>query len=55
MCGSNLLWDPVFPDWTAIAMGAFDEATDVTLGLHVFVGEKGGYYELPDGLPQNDP
>jgi hypothetical protein len=23
-CGSTLFWDPIYKDWTAIAMGAFD-------------------------------
>lgn len=55
VCGSNLFWDPVFQDWTAIAMGAFDGPTDTKLGLHIFVGEKGDYYKICDGLPQNDP
>ena len=55
VCGSNLFWDPVFKDWTAIAMGAFDGETGVKLALHIFVGEKGEYYDICDGLPQNDP
>jgi len=52
-CGSTLFWDPLGRDWTSIAMGAFDTPTGTRLGLHIFVAEKGDYYELPDGLPQN--
>jgi hypothetical protein len=53
ICGSTLFWDPVFQDWTAIAMGAFDTPTHTTLSRHIFVSEKGDYYEIADDLPQN--
>ncbi len=53
-CGSTLFWDPVFQDWTAIAMGAFDTPTGTSLSRHIFVSEKGDYYQIADGLPQND-
>ena len=52
-CGSSLFWDPIHADWTAISMGAFDAPTDATLALHIFVADKGDYYEIADGLPQN--
>jgi hypothetical protein len=52
-CGSSLFWDPVFQDWTAVAMGAFDTPTQTKLALHIFVSEKGDYYDIADGLPQN--
>jgi hypothetical protein len=53
-CGSSLFWDPVERDWIAIAMGAFDTRTDTRLGKHIFVAEKGDYYDITDGLPQNE-
>ena len=52
-CGSWLFWEPVFHDWTSVALGAFDGATNLKLERHIFVAEKGDYYELCDGLPQN--
>lgn len=52
-CGSSLFWDPPARDWIAVAMGAFDEPTGVALDLHIFVGSKGDYYQIADGLPQN--
>jgi hypothetical protein len=52
-CGSTLFWDPVFQDWTAIAMGVFDTPTRSHLAQHIFVSEKGDYYDITDGLPQN--
>jgi len=51
-CGSTLFWDPVFRDWIGVAMGAFDTPTQTTLGVHIFVADKGDYYEIADGLPQ---
>lgn len=53
-CGSTLFWDPVFQDWTAVAMGAFDTPTQTTLARHIFVANKGDYYDIADGLPQNE-
>lgn len=54
ICGSSLFWDPVFRDWTSVALGAFDTPTQIRLARHIFVSEKGDYYEIADGLPQND-
>lgn len=56
-CGSSLLFDPLDQekyDWTAVALGAFDQPTTIKLDMHIFVSEKGDYYELNDGLPQNE-
>jgi hypothetical protein len=52
-CGSALFWDPIGRDKIAIAMGAFDQPTGVRLDKHIFVADKGDYYEIADGLPQN--
>jgi hypothetical protein len=52
-CGSSLFWDPVRKDTIAIAMGTFDLPTGTKLGKHIFVAEKGDYYDIADGLPQN--
>ena len=52
-CGANLFWDPIHRDWIGIAMGAFDGATQTRLRVHIHVADKGDYYELGDGLPQN--
>ncbi len=52
-CGSPLFWDPVHRDWIGIAMGAFDGETRTKVAKHIFVSEKGDYYEIADGLPQN--
>lgn len=52
-CGSFLFWDPPAMDWIAVAMGAFDTPTATRLEKHIFVAEKGDYYEIADGLPQS--
>jgi len=52
-CGSWLFWEPLHHDWTSVALGAIDGATGLRLQRHIFVAEKGDYYELGDGLPQN--
>lgn len=51
-CGSQLLWDPVHHDWIGVAMGAFDTPTRTRVAKHIFVADKGDYYEITDGLPQ---
>ena len=53
ICGSSLFFDPPARDWMGIAMGAFDAPTSTRLEMHIFVAEKGDYYEIGDGLPQN--
>lgn len=53
ICGSNLFFDPPHRDWIGVAMGAMDSPTDTKLALHIFVADKGDYYEITDGLPQN--
>lgn len=53
-CGSPLFWDPPADrDWIGVAMGAFDTPTDTRLKIHIFVADKGDYYDIADGLPQN--
>ena len=53
VCGSTLFFDPIHRDWIGLAMGAFDGATGTHLAMHIFVSQKGDYYEIADGLPQN--
>jgi len=53
VCGSALFWDPAGHDFIAIGMGAFDKPTHSYLEKHIFTADKGDYYEIADGLPQN--
>ena len=52
VCGCSMFFDPPARDWIGISMGAFDGATGTHTELHIFVAEKGDYYEITDGLPQ---
>lgn len=52
-CGSSLFWDPIYRDWIGVAMGALESPTGTRLGIHVHVADKGDYYDITDGLPQN--
>ena len=52
-CGSWLFWEPIFRDWTSVALGSLDGASGLALERHIFVACKGDYYTIGDGLPQN--
>ncbi len=52
-CGSVLFWEPIGRDKIAIAMGAFDAPTGTHLEKHIFVADKGDYYDIADGVPQS--
>jgi hypothetical protein len=52
-CGSFMFWEPVGRDSVAVAMGAFETPTGTQLHSHIFVADKGDYYDIADGLPQN--
>lgn len=53
-CGAWLFWEPIFRDWTSVALGSIDGDTGLKLERHIFVAHKGDYYSLEDGLPQNE-
>lgn len=52
-CGSFLFWEPIGRDRIAIAMGAFEAPTGTAIAMHIHVADKGDYYEIDDGVPQN--
>ncbi len=51
-CGSHLFWRPAEQDHYAILAAAIDEPNDLKMARHIFVADKGGYYEIEDGNPQ---
>ncbi|HKE40644.1 MAG TPA: GFA family protein [Casimicrobiaceae bacterium] len=55
VCGSALFWNPNIEgyEFISIGMGAFEPPTGVRLAKHTFVGDKGDYYDIEDGLPQS--
>jgi hypothetical protein len=52
-CGSPLFFDPPEAEWIGIMLGAFDGPTGTFIAEHIFVGDKGDYYEICDGAPQH--
>ncbi|MER9651912.1 GFA family protein [Mesorhizobium sp. M0152] len=50
-CGSLLFWKPR-DAYISVLAGSFDEPTDLRGECHIFVGDKGDYYAIDDGLPQ---
>jgi hypothetical protein len=52
-CGAFLFWEPIGRSSVAVGMGAFDAPTDTQLIMHIYVADKGDYYDIADGLPQN--
>jgi len=51
-CGSMLFWKHADLDTTSIMAGSFDRPTGLSGQSHIFVGDKGDYYSIDDGLPQ---
>ena len=56
ICGSTLFWQPMIEgyEFTAVAMGLFDGPTNLRLSKHTFIGDKGDYYEVSDGVAQSE-
>lgn len=52
VCGANLFWDDTRTPMVSIFAGTLDEPTGLRLRGHIFVADKGDYYEIDDGLPQ---
>ena len=51
-CGSNLFWRRDGAERMSIFAGTLDDPTGLQLIGHIFVADKGDYYEIADGLPQ---
>ncbi|WP_425044418.1 GFA family protein [Primorskyibacter sp. S87] len=51
-CGSFLFWKHNDEDTISVSMGALDAPTGLTLTRHIFVADKGDYYNITDELPQ---
>ena len=55
-CGSTLFWQPLMADyeWTAVAMGLFDDPVTDAIAKHTFVGDKGHYYKIEGEAEQSE-
>ncbi len=54
VCGTSLFWRPFGRDTLSVSAGAIDNPTGLALERHIFVADKGDYYDIPDHLPQKD-
>ncbi len=54
VCGCWLFWKAKDEDGTAFSLGAIDGPTGLRLQKHIFVADKGDYYDIADGVPQKD-
>jgi hypothetical protein len=52
-CGSLLFWKANESSSMSIMAGSFDKPTGLVASHHIFTGDKGDYYEITDGLPQD--
>jgi hypothetical protein len=54
-CGSSLFWQHE-DDGGAVSImsGTLDGVTGLTTEKHIYVADKGDYYEITDGLPQRE-
>lgn len=51
-CGSLLFWKPNQDTYVSVLAGSFDAPTGMAGDCHIFVADKGDYYEIGDGLPR---
>lgn len=53
-CGSSLFWKAHDEDTTSFALGAVAAPTGLRIEKHIFVRDKGDFYEIADGVLQKD-
>jgi hypothetical protein len=53
VCGGNLFWQPEEGGTVSIMAGTLDGPTGLVISRHIFVADKGDYYEIEDGKPQH--
>lgn len=51
-CGAHLFWRSSTDDEMGILAASLDDARGFRMAEHIFVADKGAYYEIDDGLPQ---
>jgi hypothetical protein len=52
-CGSTLFWEAAGRDYISIAAGSLDDSSGLSIAHHIFVADKGDYYEIEPGVPQS--
>ena len=51
-CGSSLFWHPRGQEYIAVAAGSLDEPTRLKTIGHIWLNQRGDFYELNDDLPR---
>ncbi|MBK4214483.1 GFA family protein [Paracoccus caeni] len=51
-CGSSLFWKPDGAELPEVAAGAIEAPSGLALSGHIYVADKGDYYQIADGLEQ---
>jgi len=51
-CHSPLFWSNDTRPTISVVLGSLDDDSGLAAAGHIFVSEKGHYYEITDGLPQ---
>lgn len=51
-CGSYMFWDESVRDTVSVLAGNIDDTDGLSVKGHIFVKDKGDYYDITDGLPQ---
>lgn len=51
-CGSSLFYKRDAADFTSIGAGCVDGETGLSIAQHIFVKDKGDYYDIADGIQQ---
>lgn len=52
LCGSSMFWRAIGRGDTDVALGCIEAPTGLRLERHIWVADKGDYYDIADGLPQ---
>jgi hypothetical protein len=53
-CGASLFWRRSGGEATSIAAGTLDGPTGLRTVAHIFVADRGDYYDLADDLPRHE-
>lgn len=53
-CGSNLFWRRPGSGRTSILAGSLDQPTGLHIARHIFVADKGDFYEIGDDAPRHE-
>ncbi|WP_299044656.1 GFA family protein [uncultured Tateyamaria sp.] len=53
-CGCFLFWKMKGEEKISYSLGTIDGATGLTLDRHIFIADKGDYYDIADNVPQRE-